>query len=151
VFRPAQGPTKPPLQWYRLPPPGVNRPGCEVDHSTPCSAEVKNKWSYTSTTPHVFVAWYLVSIGDLYARLKSEVTFLRRPRYLRCLVGCIAGSTYILAITFRRNVPLPSSGLQKRLYLRSSPYGIKDQKTSIDTENSSSLQLCLAKQRVNKM
>jgi hypothetical protein len=31
--------------------PGVKRPGREADHSPPCSAEVKNAWSYTSTPP----------------------------------------------------------------------------------------------------
>jgi hypothetical protein len=29
----------------------INRPGHEVDGSTPCNAEVKNEWSYTSTSP----------------------------------------------------------------------------------------------------
>jgi hypothetical protein len=31
--------------------PGVQRPGREADHSPPCSSEVKNAWSYTSTPP----------------------------------------------------------------------------------------------------
>jgi hypothetical protein len=31
--------------------PGVKRPEREADHSPPSSAEVKNAWSYTSTTP----------------------------------------------------------------------------------------------------
>jgi hypothetical protein len=31
--------------------PGVKRPGRETDHSSPSSAEVKNAWGYTSTTP----------------------------------------------------------------------------------------------------
>jgi hypothetical protein len=30
---------------------GVKRPRREADHSPPSSAEVKNAWSYTSTTP----------------------------------------------------------------------------------------------------
>jgi hypothetical protein len=34
---PALGPTQPPMQWV----PGVNRPGREVNHSPPSSAEVK--------------------------------------------------------------------------------------------------------------
>jgi len=29
--------------------PGVKRPGHEIDHSPPSSAEAKNKWSCTST------------------------------------------------------------------------------------------------------
>jgi hypothetical protein len=31
-------------------------PGREADHSLPCSAEVKNAWSYTSTRHYVFMA-----------------------------------------------------------------------------------------------
>jgi hypothetical protein len=42
--RPAVGPTQPPFQRV----PGVTRPGHEVNHSPPSSAEVKNEWSYTS-------------------------------------------------------------------------------------------------------
>jgi hypothetical protein len=38
--------------------PGVKQPEPEANHSLPCSAEVKNAWSYTST--YVFVAWCLV-------------------------------------------------------------------------------------------
>jgi hypothetical protein len=31
--------------------PGVSKLKCEVDHSSPSSAEVKNEYSYTSTLP----------------------------------------------------------------------------------------------------
>jgi hypothetical protein len=46
------GPTQPPIQCvpealYLE----VKRPGREASHSTPSSAEVKNKWSYTSIPP----------------------------------------------------------------------------------------------------
>jgi hypothetical protein len=40
--------------------PGGMRPGREADHSPPSSAEVKNAWSYTSTSQYVFMAWCLV-------------------------------------------------------------------------------------------
>jgi hypothetical protein len=36
--------------------PGVKRPGREVDHSPPTSAEVKKMWIYTSTPPYAFMA-----------------------------------------------------------------------------------------------
>jgi len=36
---------------YRVYNPGVKRPGCGADHSSPSRAEVKNDWSYTSTPP----------------------------------------------------------------------------------------------------
>jgi hypothetical protein len=32
--------------------PGVKRPVYEVDHSHPCSSEIRNEWSYTSS-PHM--------------------------------------------------------------------------------------------------
>jgi hypothetical protein len=48
---------KPPIQWV----PGalspvVKRPGREVDHSPPTSAEVKQMGIYTSTPLYVFMA-----------------------------------------------------------------------------------------------
>jgi hypothetical protein len=30
-------------------------PGCEADHSSPKSLEVKNTWIYTSTPPYIFM------------------------------------------------------------------------------------------------
>jgi hypothetical protein len=46
------GPTQSPLHWNL----GavVKMPGCEADRSPPCSADVKNAWSYTSTLSYVF-------------------------------------------------------------------------------------------------
>jgi hypothetical protein len=41
--------------------PGVKRPGREVDHSPPTSAEVKKVWIYTSAAPYAFMAWCLIS------------------------------------------------------------------------------------------
>ena len=42
LFRPALGPTQPPLRWVpRLP--GVNRPGLGVNHPPPSSTEVKER------------------------------------------------------------------------------------------------------------
>jgi hypothetical protein len=51
--RPSLGPTQPPIQWVE----GdhslvVNWPGHGAEHSLPSSAEVKNKSSYTFTSPH---------------------------------------------------------------------------------------------------
>jgi hypothetical protein len=34
----------------------INVTGREADHSPPFSAEVKNRWSYASTHPYVFLA-----------------------------------------------------------------------------------------------
>jgi hypothetical protein len=52
VSRPVLGPKQLPFQSVpgalSL---GVKRPGREADHARPSSAEVKNAWSYTSTSP----------------------------------------------------------------------------------------------------
>jgi hypothetical protein len=37
---------------YRGLPPGIKRPGSEVDHSPPTSVEVKKMWLYISTLPY---------------------------------------------------------------------------------------------------
>jgi hypothetical protein len=48
--RTALGPTQSSIQWVLgAISPGIKRPGCEADHSTPSSAEVKDACSYTST------------------------------------------------------------------------------------------------------
>jgi hypothetical protein len=52
---PALGPAQPPIQWVLVTLSlGVKRPGREADHSPPSSAEVKNAWSYTPTSPVCF-------------------------------------------------------------------------------------------------
>jgi hypothetical protein len=91
------GPTQPPIQWVpgalSL---GVKRPRCQADHSPPCSSEVKNAWSYTSTPLYVSMAWCLVKhnftftlhngyqpTGSWYLNYSSQ---LRRS--VCCLVMC---------------------------------------------------------------
>jgi hypothetical protein len=37
----------------------VKWPGCETDHSPPPSAEVKNAWSCTYTSPYVFLMYFI--------------------------------------------------------------------------------------------
>jgi hypothetical protein len=57
--------------YRRLFPWGVKRPGCEADHSSPTSAEVKKMWIYISTPPYAFMAYCLISQtqGQLYLYL----------------------------------------------------------------------------------
>jgi hypothetical protein len=43
--------------------PGVKRPGREVDHSPPTTAEVKKMWIYTSTPPYAFMAQCLIKLS----------------------------------------------------------------------------------------
>jgi hypothetical protein len=55
--RQALRPVQPPVQ--RVPGAftmGIKRPGRKAGHLSPCSAEVKNAWSYTSTPQYVFMA-----------------------------------------------------------------------------------------------
>jgi len=50
--RPALGPTPSRFIGYSLSISGVKRSWRELDHSKPSGAEVKNEWSYISTSPH---------------------------------------------------------------------------------------------------
>jgi hypothetical protein len=54
------GPTQPPIQWVSE----IKRLEVEAGHSPPSSAEVKNAWSYTSTSQYVFMAWCLIKHRD---------------------------------------------------------------------------------------
>jgi hypothetical protein len=50
------GPPNPPIQWVPgALSPGLKRLGRVADHSPPISAEVKNTWIYTFTSPYTFV------------------------------------------------------------------------------------------------
>jgi hypothetical protein len=40
---------------------GIKWLGCDTDHSSPSNAEVKNVWSYTSTSLYISVAWCLMN------------------------------------------------------------------------------------------
>jgi len=60
MFRPTLALSQPPIQWV----PGdlfsgVKQPGCKAGLSSLPSAKVKNVWSYTSSPPYIFMAWYL--------------------------------------------------------------------------------------------
>jgi hypothetical protein len=63
-------PTQPPIHWVL----GalsleVKWLGHEDDHSPQSHTKVKNAWSYTSTLPYFFMAWYLV-------KHRSNFTFI---------------------------------------------------------------------------
>jgi hypothetical protein len=42
----------------------IKRQGHEADHSPSTTTEVKETWIYTSTPPHVFMAWCLISYAQ---------------------------------------------------------------------------------------
>jgi hypothetical protein len=66
--RPALVPSQPPVQLVPGNPSlGVKRQGCDIDHSPPSSADVKNAWSYTSTSQYAFTVWCSVKARDNFA------------------------------------------------------------------------------------
>lgn len=67
----ALGPTQPHAYWLLELFPGVKRPGREVNHPNLSRAEVKNEWSYASTTSVCLhrvdeenVAFHLLPVND---------------------------------------------------------------------------------------
>jgi len=52
----------------------------EADHSPPSSAEVNNAWSYTSTPPYLFMAWFFIKYRDNYSYLYLKLVEIY-PRY----------------------------------------------------------------------
>jgi len=57
--RRALGPTQPTIQWVpRADSSEIKKPNCEGDHSPASSAEFKNEWSDTSTSPVCLRAAY---------------------------------------------------------------------------------------------
>jgi hypothetical protein len=66
--RPALGPPSLISRGYwKLFPPGVKRQRRESDHSPPTSAEVKKTWISTTTSPSVFMAYFLSGGTTLYS------------------------------------------------------------------------------------
>jgi len=55
------------------PPPGVKRPGRDIDHSPPSSAEIKNEWSFTSASPVGLHDMYIDILFFIKAWLLSEL------------------------------------------------------------------------------
>jgi hypothetical protein len=47
--------------------PGVQWAAIEADSSPPCTAKVKNSWSYASTSPYIYMVWYLITHRDNFA------------------------------------------------------------------------------------
>jgi len=56
TYRHALGTTQPPLQWASALFPGGKAVGAWC-WPVPCSAKVKNEWSYTSSPPYTFMTW----------------------------------------------------------------------------------------------
>jgi hypothetical protein len=43
---------------------GVKRSGCKADSLPPSSSEVKNAWTYTTTSPYIFMVRYIIRNKD---------------------------------------------------------------------------------------
>jgi hypothetical protein len=54
---------------------GGKVPGLKADHSPPSNAEVKNAWSYSSTTTYTFMAWCLVKYRYIFVTYNFKRMF----------------------------------------------------------------------------
>jgi hypothetical protein len=77
MFIPALGPIQPLVQFVHgfflsL---GVERLGCEVDHSPARTADIKNEWSYTSAPP--------VCLNGVY---RGKFGFICTNAVVRCII-----------------------------------------------------------------
>jgi len=51
------------MKGYQGPSLAVKQMGYKTEHSLPPSAKVKTAWTYTSVSPHPFMAWCLIKNG----------------------------------------------------------------------------------------
>jgi len=56
--------------------PEVKRPECEINHSSPSSAEVKNKWCYTSTSPICLQGVYRENFTFFYQKRNCNIPYV---------------------------------------------------------------------------
>jgi hypothetical protein len=91
--RPVLRPYQPPIQWIpgdlSL---GIKRPRRETDHSPPSGAEVKNAWSYTSTSP---IRLHGVVLRDNF----TFHMYLKLPMHVACaslITLIVSGEAYKL-------------------------------------------------------
>jgi len=70
LFRPALGPTQPPIQWVPGLSRGVKRPGCGIDHPPPHSTQVTERvelYLYSTSGPSwPVIGWTLPSFYLLF-------------------------------------------------------------------------------------
>jgi hypothetical protein len=89
VFRPALGPTQPPIEQIPVALTlGVKRPKREADHSPLSNVKVKSAWSHTSTPQYIFLAWCLAKHRDSFTFTLLPNIFLILENYL-CICACV--------------------------------------------------------------
>jgi hypothetical protein len=115
--RPALGPTQPSIQWVpgalSL---GVKWLGREADHSPPCSAEITNALSYTSTPKYAFMVWcsikkqranftftcYFIPRTYLTVMYTSRVLCHIATQLPMRLLNCTNVPTWVICFNFKR-------------------------------------------------
>jgi len=71
------------------------------DPSPPSSADFRNAWSYTSTPPYVFVAWYFVNLRDKFNTLwMRQLSCHMISFYIPCLYESVIYSFDHCALLF---------------------------------------------------
>jgi hypothetical protein len=88
----------------------VKRPGREVDHSPPSSAEVMNAWSYTSTSPvHLQRGAKLKNHTDSFNFIYVSITVTKKRNFTRrsSVVSCYLASIISEAISDRAAKHIP--------------------------------------------
>jgi hypothetical protein len=61
--------------------PNLKQLRLEADYLSQCSAEVRNAWSYTTTSPHVFIAPILIKHSDSFTSNRLCGLVVRVPGY----------------------------------------------------------------------
>jgi hypothetical protein len=92
-YRPALGPTQPPIQWVR----GalslrVKRPGREADHSPPNSAEVKEMLGAIRPPQYVFMVWCFVKQTDIFTFMYVHMYVCTYVCMYVCMYVCVLSS-----------------------------------------------------------
>ena len=101
-FRPALGPTQPPIQRVPSISRGVRRPGRDVDHPHHLAPRLKKEYSYNSTPLRTFVAC---------SRLKFTFTFTYMVEWFcvcvcvhPCLYACVNVCARVICVCVRVNI-----------------------------------------------
>jgi hypothetical protein len=84
----------------------VKRLGPEAHYSLASNAKVKNGWRYTSTPPHVFMAWSLIKQRYYFTFiiLRSDIVDYNWIYEQKFLILCIAALILLVTSANRRSV-----------------------------------------------
>jgi hypothetical protein len=76
---------------------------CHSSHSSPSEAGIRNVWSYTATSPYVFMMWCFIKHRDnftLFSFIQSHTSALccRSERDTHFIFQCIVYITWVLGV-----------------------------------------------------